>query len=43
MKDRFSRFVNRHTLALSFAIPFLGVVILMIISGYAPFGGYSML
>ena len=30
-------------LALSFAIPFIGVVIVMMVSGYYPFGSYSML
>ena len=34
---------DRLPLALSFALPFLGMVILMVASGYTPFGNHAML
>ena len=40
--SRISNWKQRY-LALAFAIPFLGMLLLMLVSGYAPFGKYSML
>lgn len=34
---------NKTTLMLAFAIPFVGMLIVMLFSGYKPFGKYSML
>ena len=34
---------NRKFLALAFAIPFVGMLFIMLVSGYEPFGKYSML
>ena len=39
---RISNWKQRY-LALAFAIPFLGMLLLMLVNGYAPFGSYSML
>ncbi len=38
-----TRFANRLPLALSFTVPFLGMLILMAASGYTPFGKQAML
>ncbi len=35
--------LRMNFLALAFAIPFLGMLLVMAVSGYAPFGSYSML
>ena len=35
--------VNWNYKALAFLFPFLGILLVMIISGYHPFGKYSML
>ena len=39
---RISNWKQRY-LALAFAIPFFGMLLLMLVNGYAPFGSYSML
>lgn len=43
MNNKFTDFTRRYRLALAFLVPFVGITMIMLCSGYTPFGKYSML